>query len=397
MYLLRYSLKNIRRHMTIYMIFGLLLTLLFSVLLTFFTISEKTRTGINEMEREYGCAYWIQENFGHLVPRNIYESMRSIPYVSDIEYRKYTHLITRNNLSLEINDTQVDFNNMLMIAGLPVFTDVPELLAGYYPKDSTECVIMKDDFNEKSLGDIISIKDNSSGIQKDYEIVGVIDKPAGDILLDTSNYIGAIIITTMDSAADYFSPNQLNDIFINGVKQGYDATVYLLDYRYGKEFRQYVSQTEYQSGSYSAIYQKQGFETSMQQMQNLMDMSILLQKIITIISFAMLFLFILVRTNLRSKEICILKSMGVSSLKLVIMSIFEYSCFLITIILLGTMIVSVISLSFIVKETYSLILQIYLKCVPLILLMLITNIVVTSVTVLIIIRLSLIKMLRSAA
>ncbi len=393
MYLVDYSLKNIKRNAAVYAAFGILLILLFTVLFVFFAVSDKTLDKVNEMEREYGCAYGIQENFGYLVSKNIYDDLHSSPFVTDIKFEKYTQVIAQNNLTLRINQKPAELGCMMILVGLPDFPANLELLNGSFPKNDSECVVEKSLLGDISPGDMLSIQDGFSGNNREFKLSGIIDKASSDSLINTYNFTGAIVITTMGAASSYYSSNQQNTFYISGIVPGFDATVYLSDYRYGQDFRKYVSQLTYDSRSYSAYNKKQGYESSVQQMVNLINICSLVRRIITVISFLVIILFVLLRTNLRTKEICILRSMGLSLPKLVCMSILEYICFLAMDIFLGILFSGTINHLFILDKGYPWA-SIYLNHIPLILLFFLMELIITPIYVFFVYRLSLIKILR---
>lgn len=395
MYFLGLAIKSIKRNITLYVIFGILLIILFTAVFVLLAVNSDTQSKIDAVLREYGSAYRLQENFGVLPSKEAYEKLRELPYISEVEYKKYTHIIMENNLTLRMNGIPLVQSGMLMISGLPDFDGLPELSSGVYPEDSSQCVVEDGFSGQYALGDVIFVGDGLSGTEKELEIVGIIEQQTADELLGTSNFSGSIIIATMDCASKFYSTGQRNNVSIDGIRNGWDATAYLTDYRYGGELKEFVSSAEFGFENYSAVHQKEGFEGATRNLENLSELCSVLQKIAAAISiFAVLF-FVLLKTNLKTREICILRSMGMGRGKLILMTVFEYSVFILFSVLAGVLLGGTGMFFFVFERSVEDVLAVCGHSLTLILVFFLIVLAVTPFSVTVADRLSLTKTIRS--
>lgn len=329
------SLKNIRHNKTLYIVFGVLMVLLITASLVLLAENGKARDEIDDMLREYGGAYKIQDSRGFLPSRDEYERLLALDYVKDIEYIRYTHIIQENNLVLKVDGKSREQIGMLMLTGLPDFSEVPALSSGSYPERDDDCVLGSGYFEGCELGCTVTVADALTGTEQGFQVVGILDADAESALLGSDNYSGGLIVTTMDSAYAFYSPDLKNNVFIDGIVNGLDAKILLTDIDHGDELKEYVSMERDGSVRYTAAHYNPGFESASRSIRNMADTCLTFQRIVAALVFLAVFFFVLLKTNLKVYEICILRSMGLSHFKIVLLIIVEYGVFLLGVYLVG--------------------------------------------------------------
>lgn len=305
-----YACRSLRRGWRISLIFFLFLTAIFSAWRAIAIHTGNAQAGMEELEQEYGCQYILQENSGKLIPREVYEKMRACPYVQDIEYHRYLHFLFPDNLSLARNSAAVPLNELLLIDGPAEFPADTALSSGVLPAGADECVAECSLLPELALGDTLTIFDDATDLEHTYRVVGLIDRPACVALLGSDRFSGAVLFTTLEGALALEAAGQNRSMVSDDLVQGLDARVILRDYHDGAAFRQYVAELQIDGRSFSALNPNESYTSALNRLTDMTKLTALLQRALMAMGMLALVLYVLIRTNLRAKEICILVSMG---------------------------------------------------------------------------------------
>ena len=310
MYWMKYAGKSLRGNWKSYLIFGVFLTIVFAAWSIVSVFSEKTQASLEDLEREYGQSYILQDNGGTLLTKELYEQLRDCPYVADIEYRKCQHFVYPANLTLARNGAAIVLDDLLLVNGFAGFPEDTPLVSGVLPAQPDECVVESSQLPDCALGDTLSVADEATHTAQTYRVVGLLDQDTCETLLGSDAFSGAVLFTTLDGALALEASGQTRTVISPGFTQGLDARIILNDYHDGEAFRQYVQDLRLDGRSLSALNPNEAYSNALNQLDDMMKMTTLLQRALMAAGVLAVLLLVFVRTNLRAKEICILVSMG---------------------------------------------------------------------------------------
>lgn len=325
MNLFKYTIKSMRGAWRTNLIFALLLALVSGVWCAVSTQASRASAELEALASEYGCSYELNTLAGTPILREDCERVRECPYVRDIEYRACRHFIYPANLTLTTGGKTLDIGEPLLILGQSEYSADVKLIKGALPSAEDECVLERSFFPDMKIGDTLTVTDGAADKERSYRVVGLIERDECEALLESRDFTGAVLITTLDGAVELEAEGQTGYAVFDSLPQGLDARVILNDYRDGDAFCRWVEDNTEGTRPLTARNPNGAYTDAAARLDDMQGMTELLRRALTAVGALTIILFVLIRTNLRAKEFCILFGMGAKLRSVALSAVLEYT------------------------------------------------------------------------
>lgn len=304
---IHYAWRSIRRAAPVYLVFGLVLAALTAALLRSSADLRGTRAELTALEERCGGAYTLRGSGGQVLLRADYEQAAADPMVSSVTLERCVQVTSGFELGLSVNGAARADPEPLWLVGLPDLGDLA-LTAGRLPEAAGECLAEPE--SGWKPGDVLETTDRRTRKSGTFTVVGVLD-PGARETLELAEGMGTLLVIALEDA-EAMLPERYTLPVYPGVTpmQGMEGTLHLKDSRDGPAFRRAVSELPWGGGSLLTFNRYPGFDAHAEELEALIGSCGLMQRLLLGMTAAALLLFFPVRTLLRRKEVCILRSMG---------------------------------------------------------------------------------------